>query len=117
MTYRTKMLDGRIALPSRVRTRVGVSDGDSVDVTLVEGGLVVTPTRRPATVVKSANVKQQRREFMVRLRAEAPPSLKTMWADAKRHGTDKMTMREIDAIVAEVRAEQSAKRRIKQPAK
>jgi len=38
-----------------------------------------------------------------------------MWADAKRNCTDRMTMREIDAIIAEVRAEQAAKRKTKQP--
>jgi hypothetical protein len=116
MTYRTKMLDGRISLPSRLRTLAGVSDGDSVDVTFVQGGFVVTAAERPTTS-KPASRTQQRRAFMVRLRAEAPASLKAMWADAKRSGNDKMTMREIDAIIAEVRAEQAGKQGIKQPAK
>jgi hypothetical protein len=35
-----------------------------------------------------------------------------MWADSKRHGTDKMTMREINAIIADARKERAAKQRI-----
>jgi hypothetical protein len=31
-----------------------------------------------------------------------------MSADSKRHGTDKMSMRQIDAIIAEVRAEHAS---------
>jgi len=35
----------------------------------------------------------------------APKWLKEMWEISKKNGTDKMTMDEIDAIIAEVRAE------------
>ncbi len=104
MTYRTKLLGGRVPLPSRLRVLAGVSDGDPVDVTLVKGGLLVTPARAAIDPTKSAGQTQQRRAALARLREEAPPSLKAMWADAKRQGADKLSMREIDAIIAEVLA-------------
>ena len=115
MTFKTKLQDGRISLPSRLRTLAGVSDGDRVDVTLVQGRFVVTPQRSPITTVPANRT--QRQVFLRRLRAEAPDSLKAMWASSKRNGTDKTTMREIDSIIAAVRAEQAAKKTTKQRAK
>ena len=108
------MQDGRISLPTRLRTLAGVSDGDPINVTLEQGRLIVTPAQR---IGRAPSAKQQRAEFLSRLRADAPASLKAMWAHAKRKGTDKVSMREIDAIVAEVRAEQAAKHKTKQPAR
>jgi bifunctional DNA-binding transcriptional regulator/antitoxin component of YhaV-PrlF toxin-antitoxin module len=114
MTFKTKLQDGRVPLPSRLRTLAGVSDGDPVSVTLVQGLFVVTPARRsPSTKSRSA----QRKAVLSRLQAEAPASLKAMWADSRRHGTNKMTMRQIDALIAEVRAEQVSKRKVKPSAK
>jgi len=107
------MLDGRISVPTRLRNLAGVSDGDPIEVTLVKGHLIVTPAQRVPS--KPSSRRQRRAELIRRLQAEAPPSLKAMWADAKRNCTDRMTMREIDAIIAEVRAEQAAKRKTKQP--
>jgi uncharacterized protein (DUF4415 family) len=49
--------------------------------------------------------------YLRRLMNEAPVSVQAMWADSQQHGTDKLAMREIDAIIAEVRAEQAAKHR------
>lgn len=115
MTFRSKLQNGRIPLPSRLRTLAGVSDGDPVDVTLVRGRFVVTPARRSAAAKPPTFT--QRKTVLSRLRAEAPPSLKAMWADSRRHGTSKMTMRQINALIAEVRAEQAPKRKAKQPAK
>jgi bifunctional DNA-binding transcriptional regulator/antitoxin component of YhaV-PrlF toxin-antitoxin module len=112
MTFKTKLQDGRISLPTRLRTLAGVSNGDPVNVTLEQGRFIVTPAQR---IGRAPSAKQQRAEFLRRLRAEAPASLKAMWAEAQRKGTDKMTMREIDAIIAEVRAEQAAKQKTKQP--
>jgi hypothetical protein len=117
MTYRTKLLGGRVALPTRLHALAGVSDGDPVDVTVVKGGLLVTPARRAPEVAKPAGQTQQRRAVLARLREEAPQSLKAMWADAKRRGTDKLSMREIDALIAEVRTEQTTKRRHAPPVK
>ena len=49
----------------------------------------------------------QRKAVLSRLQAEAPASLKAMWADFRRHGTGKMTMWQIDTLIAEVRTEQA----------
>ena len=109
------MQDGRVPLPSRLRTLAGVSDGDPVNVTLIQGRFVVTPAGR-STSVKAGSRKQ--RELVInRLRAEAPTALKAMWAESARQGTDKMTMREIDKIIAEVRGAQAAKQKSHNPVK
>jgi bifunctional DNA-binding transcriptional regulator/antitoxin component of YhaV-PrlF toxin-antitoxin module len=113
MTFKTKLQNGRIPLPSRLRTLAGVSDGDPVDVAFVQGRFVVTPAHRSP----SAKVRTQRKAVLSRLRAEAPASLQAMWADSRRHGTANMTMREIDALIAEVREERAPKRKVKQSAK
>jgi prevent-host-death family protein len=42
--------------------------------------------------------------------APAPDWLKSVWADSKKNGTDKLSMREIDAIIAEDRAEVAKKK-------
>jgi prevent-host-death family protein len=41
--------------------------------------------------------------------APAPDWLKDMWAISKKNGNDKLTMREIDAIIAETRSEVAKK--------
>ena len=111
MTFKTKLQNGRVPLPSRLRTLAGVSDGDPVSVTLIQGRFVVTPARRSSSVKTPT---QQRKTILNRLRAEAPASLKAMWADSRRSGTNKMTMRQIDTLIAEVRAEHAPKRKVKQ---
>ncbi len=101
MTFKTKLQNGRVPLPSRLRTLAGVSDGDPVSVTLIQGRFVVTPARRtPSTKPPGPT---QRKAVLSRLQAEAPASLKAMWAESRRHGAGKMTMRQIDALIAEVR--------------
>jgi bifunctional DNA-binding transcriptional regulator/antitoxin component of YhaV-PrlF toxin-antitoxin module len=104
MTYRTKVEEGRITVPSRLRTLAGLSDGDAVEVALVKGRFVVTPTRQTASTDRKSQ-----QQFIERLRAEAPPALRALWTESKRHGTDKMASRQINAIISQVRAEQTAK--------
>jgi prevent-host-death family protein len=41
--------------------------------------------------------------------APAPDWLKSTWAESKKNGTDKLTMRQIDAIIAEDRAKGAKK--------
>jgi prevent-host-death family protein len=41
--------------------------------------------------------------------APAPDWLKSVWAESKKNGTDKLTMREINAIIAEDRAKVAKK--------
>ena len=42
--------------------------------------------------------------------APAPAWLKDIWAEAKKNGTDKLTMREIDREIAEVRSAASQRK-------
>jgi hypothetical protein len=116
MTFKTKLQNGRIPLPSRLRNLAGVVDGDPVNVSLIQGRIVVTPAGGLSADAKLPS-RQQRAKVLSRLRAEAPASLKAMWADSRRHGTGKTTMREIDALIAEVRAERTPKRKVKPSAR
>ena len=49
--------------------------------------------------------------------APAPDFLKEIWAESKRKGLDKLTMREIDSEIASARQELHKKRSTKQPTK
>jgi Arc/MetJ-type ribon-helix-helix transcriptional regulator len=54
------------------------------------------------------------REY-IRQIAPTPPALRAMQQDAKRKGTNKLSMAEIDREVAAVRRQHSAKKKTKQP--
>ena|ERR1022692_2455118 len=115
MTYRTKIQDGQIVVPSRLRRLAGLAglaEGDPLDVTVEQGRLVmVAPVRSSRTVAAPRKTqKRQREEFLQKLRNSAPESLKRMWAESKRNGTDKMSMREINAEIAAYRKEERLKR-------
>lgn len=47
--------------------------------------------------------------------APAPPELKAMQQQAKKTGMNKLSMRQIDKIIAEVRGEKPARRPTKRP--
>ena len=113
MTFKTKLQDGRIPLPTRLRTLAGVADGDRLDVTFDRGRFIVTPA--PTGPAKKS--KQQRAGFLQELRDNAPDWLKDAWAESKRKGTDKLTMREINAEIAATRREVRTRQRaqLKQP--
>ena len=49
--------------------------------------------------------------------APAPEWLKEIWAESKRRGTDKLTMREIDAEIAAFRKEQQRKNEAPKPSR
>jgi hypothetical protein len=51
----------------------------------------------------------------VRSISPTPPALRAMQEEAKRKGTDKLTMAQIDREVAAVRRQEAAKRKSKQP--
>ena len=54
------------------------------------------------------------REY-IRQIAPTPPALRAMQEDAKRKGTNKLTMAQIDREVAAVRRQHSKKKKTKQP--
>ena len=80
--------------------------------TVEQGKLVmIAPVRSSRTVATPRKTqKQQREEFLQKLRNSAPESMKRMWAESKRNGTDKMSMREINAEIAAYRKEERQKR-------
>jgi prevent-host-death family protein len=49
--------------------------------------------------------------------APAPEWLKASWKNAEQRGTSKLSMRQIDTIIAEVRSAQEPKKKAKQPAR
>ena len=59
--------------------------------------------------------KAERDRFFKKLREDAPAWLKETWAASKRRGTDKLTMREINAEI--VAARRARAKKIDQPAR
>ena len=55
--------------------------------------------------------KVERARFFKKLSDQAPAWLKETWAASKRSGTDKLTMKQIDAEVAAVRRHSGKSRR------
>ncbi|MBI4903308.1 MAG: AbrB/MazE/SpoVT family DNA-binding domain-containing protein [Acidobacteria bacterium] len=78
----------QVVIPQSVRQQLGINRGDMLEAKVERGKLVYTP-----------------KVLIDRLReiAPTPPALKAIQEDAKRKGTDKLTMRQIDAEVAAVR--------------
>lgn len=89
---------GAVTLPSQLRNRLGLNEGDLVEVKLQGTATIVI---KPQLVIdRSKNT-----ELLAALRA--------VQEDAKRKGLDKLTMREINAEVAAVRRQRQKK--IKSP--
>ena len=76
--------------------------------------------RTMSELVREALRRYERPEVILNLReyvrqiAPTPPALQGMQEDAKRKGTDKLTMAQIDREVAAVRRQQSGKKKTKQ---
>jgi Arc/MetJ-type ribon-helix-helix transcriptional regulator len=76
--------------------------------------------RTMSELVREALRRYERPEVILNLReyvrqiAPTPPALQAMQEDAKRKGTDKLTMAQIDREVAAVRRQQSGKKKTKQ---
>ena len=109
MTFKTKLQDGRISIPARLCTLVGVADGDRLDVTLDQGRLIVTPDR---PVVREPDKKNR-----TRLLTQFATALEGLRNDAERKGANKMTMRQINAEIAAARRERRQREAVKQPVK
>lgn len=99
-------------VPQAIREKLGISRGDVLEAKVERGRITYTPK----TVVRRIPARKAARErFLKQLRGDAPPWLKQMWAASKRNGTDKLTMRQINAEVSAVRRERA--KRIKQPSR
>jgi AbrB family looped-hinge helix DNA binding protein len=90
----------QVVIPQAIREKLGISRGDVLEAKVERGRLTYTPKTIIDRVPAS---KADREKFFKQLRAEAPAWLKEAWAASRRRGTDKLTMREIDAEVSAVR--------------
>jgi hypothetical protein len=92
-----------------LRTLVGVSDGDRLDVTLDQGRLIVTPDRPVIREPEKKNRKRLLKKFAA--------ALEDLRQDAERKGANKMPLRQINAEIAASRRERRQKEALKQPVK
>ena len=100
----------QVVIPQRVRKALGINRGDLLEAKAERGKLVYTPKTLLDRIPTS---KAERERFFRQLRSQAPAWLKQTWDASKRQGTDKMTMREIDAEIATYRQERRAKAKAK----
>ncbi len=102
----------QVVIPQALRKKLGISRGDLLEAKVERGRITYTPK---AVIDRIPSGKAARERFLKQLRTEAPAWLKETWADSKRRGTDKLTMREINAEISAVRRGRAKK--IKQPAR
>lgn len=96
----------QVVIPQAIRKQLGLGLGDVLEAKVDRGRLTYTPKM---IVDRIPAGRAARERFFKQLRAEAPAALKAAWTASKRHGTDKLTMRQIDAEVAAVRRSQVRK--------
>jgi AbrB family looped-hinge helix DNA binding protein len=102
----------QVVIPQAIREKLGISRGDVLEAKAERGRITYTPK----TVIDRIPAgKADRERFFKKLREDAPAWLKETWAASKRRGTDKLTMREINAEIAAVRRARTKK--IDQPAR
>jgi AbrB family looped-hinge helix DNA binding protein len=105
---------GQVTIPTSVRRQAGLSKGDLVSFDFQQGKIVITPK---VVIDRIPADKAERRKFFQQLRDNAPDWLKASWEDAKRTGTDKLTMRQINSIIERARKERTAAKKIKPPSR
>ena len=102
----------QVVIPHAIREKLGINRGDVLEARVERGRLTYVPKtildRVPAGRVERA-------QFLKQLRDEAPGWLQEIWKASKRHGTDKLTARQINAEIAAVRSQSTQKN--KRPAK
>ena len=90
----------QVVIPQALREQLGISRGDVLEAKVERGRLTYTPK---AVIDRIPAGKAERERFFKKLREQAPVWLKETWAASKRQGTDKLTMRQINAEVAAAR--------------
>ena|SRR5712691_7138037 len=90
----------QVVIPQAIREKLGISRGDVLEAKVERGRLTYTPK---AVIDRIPTGKAERERFFKKLREEAPAWLKETWAASKRRGTDKVTIREINAEVRAAR--------------
>ena len=102
----------QVVIPQGVRKQLGINRGDLLEARVERGKLTYT---RKTVIDRLPASKAEREQFFKQLREEAPDWLKELWAASKRRGTDKLTSRQIEGLIAKARKDQP-KRKSKQPA-
>src|SRR6266852_4981059 len=96
----------QVVIPQAIRQKLVISRGDVLEAKVERGRLTYTPK----TVIDRIPVgKAERARFLKQLREQAPTWLKETWVASKRNGTDKLTMRQINAEVSAVRRRRAKK--------
>lgn len=90
----------QVVIPQAIREKLGISRGDVLEAKVERGRITYTPK---AVIDRIPAGKAERERFLKKLREQAPAWLKETWVDSKRQGTDKLTMRQIDAEIAATR--------------
>jgi AbrB family looped-hinge helix DNA binding protein len=98
----------QVVIPQALREQLGISRGDVLEAKAERGRLIYTPK---AVIDRIPAGKAERERFFKKLSEQAPAWLKETWTASKRHGTDKLTMRQIDTEVAAVRRRSGKNRR------
>ena len=96
----------QVVIPQAIREKLGINRGDVLEVKIERGKLTYVPK---AVIDRLPANKTERERFFKQLREEAPEWLKELWKSSKRRGTDKLTMRQIDAEIAATRRERAKK--------
>src|SRR5579872_4270648 len=101
----------QIGIPQGVREKLGINPGDLLEAKVERGKL--TYTRK--SIVDSDRIipadRAARARFFKQLQADAPEWLTKIQRASKAKGTDKLTMREINAEIAAARRERAKPKR------
>ena len=104
---------GQVVIPRSLRQQIGVNEGDLLEVKVQGNRFLLTPQmllRRDLLTPPAKNRGARRKDFFRQLRESAPQALKDIWTESKHRGANKLTMRQINAIIAEVRREKAIKK-------
>jgi len=96
----------QVVIPQQLRRQLGINRGDLLEAKVERGKLTYTPKLVLDRLPSGAAEKQQ---FFRQFRQQAPDWLKDIWVASKRRGTDKLTMRQIDAEIAAARRDRAKK--------
>src|SRR5580698_9013324 len=99
----------QVVIPQAIREELGISQGDVLEAKVERGRLTYTPKAVIDRMIPAD--KAERARFFKKLGEQAPAWLKETWAASKQNGTDKLTMKQIDAEVAAVRRHSGKSRR------
>jgi AbrB family looped-hinge helix DNA binding protein len=90
----------QVVIPQAIREKLGIGCGDVLEARVDRGRITYTPK---AVVDRIPAGKIERERFLKQLREQAPAWLKEAWTASSRRGTDKLTMRQINAEISAVR--------------